>query len=872
MIWNGTGGAGALAVAALLVAEGSGAARAEALPCQALVTALAEEGRVALDGVTFDFNRATLRPDSLPALVAARDAILALGGDWRIEGHTDSVGSHAYNQALSEARAGAVRDWLVAAGVPASSLTAQGFGFDRPVAPNDSEAGRAQNRRVELAGAVAPGMAGFGGPAGVDPCPATLTPGTTAVAELPPPPVTDWTGTDGPEWLPFAYLMTTGDGAAEGWRGERLSMLPGTQPQACQALCLANEECAAFSFEPAGSFFVAEARCLLLGYGTEVDLMRDNGYFGGGTHFAAGLKPDARILTPQSETLAAEILADMAEVAALRARVRLMAPETAPDGDWLTVAISGAADPGRFPSYVEIAELDDYAFDWSKSRSSLPVTVTDGVAGDLLVPEPGDFVLRYVIDHPTAGRHSIAEQLLRVAAGADTSAPGAVAATLDFPMVVAPGEQFTVSFTGPRFPGDWIDMIGPGNDEDMSGGFGWAWAEGGSVELTAPEAPGEYLLRYVAEHPELGRTVAGQEVLVVRAGAAPVPGPGAAPAAAAAAEEVAFRCDGAGFAPCEIRVPEVGLSLSLMPGYGITRPERPTTAAGEAAGRPVFDVVRLADSAVIATVNPRQASSAFCFPATLDTICTLGAPAEADMLALLALVGSLEEMAAAAQPEPEPDTAAAGPMQGIWFGALDMPGNPQGQALFLLLELMQDAGNVAVSGSFVTAPDLGPAPGLSGDVTGAVAGETLNLSLVASDGMAMVFSGAPWGGDAWRGQLMGSLGSAMQPVGAILRLEARPGEDWSGPPWMTGAPEGMAAALGMGAAALEGLLSGDGFDGNDRAMLEMLGALMGGGAAPAAPDPAAPSPQMRALGGTALADLDAEEALILFAPHLLEAR
>lgn len=68
-------------------------ATTQGLACLQLVEALASDGRVPLQGVSFDFNRATLRPDSLPALIAARDAILTLGGDWGIEGHTDNVGT-----------------------------------------------------------------------------------------------------------------------------------------------------------------------------------------------------------------------------------------------------------------------------------------------------------------------------------------------------------------------------------------------------------------------------------------------------------------------------------------------------------------------------------------------------------------------------------------------------------------------------------------------------------------------------------------------------------------------------------------------------------------------------------------------------------
>ena len=67
-----------------------------------------------------------------------------------VAGHTDSTGQAAYNQALSERRAAAVRDYLVSQGVSPSRIQTVGYGMRQPVASNATEAGRAQNRRVEL--------------------------------------------------------------------------------------------------------------------------------------------------------------------------------------------------------------------------------------------------------------------------------------------------------------------------------------------------------------------------------------------------------------------------------------------------------------------------------------------------------------------------------------------------------------------------------------------------------------------------------------------------------------------------------------------------------------------------------------------------
>lgn len=107
--------------------------------------------RARLYGILFDFNSASLRPESKPVLDELRD-LLRAEPSWRvtIEGHTDAVGSDSANQTLSGQRAEAVKAYLVAGGVEAGRLTAAGFGESRPVADNSTELGRAQNRRVEL--------------------------------------------------------------------------------------------------------------------------------------------------------------------------------------------------------------------------------------------------------------------------------------------------------------------------------------------------------------------------------------------------------------------------------------------------------------------------------------------------------------------------------------------------------------------------------------------------------------------------------------------------------------------------------------------------------------------------------------------------
>jgi OOP family OmpA-OmpF porin len=67
-----------------------------------------------------------------------------------VEGHTDSVGSDAYNMRLSERRAVSVRDYMIAEGIAADRITTRGLGKSHPVATNDTAEGRAENRRVEI--------------------------------------------------------------------------------------------------------------------------------------------------------------------------------------------------------------------------------------------------------------------------------------------------------------------------------------------------------------------------------------------------------------------------------------------------------------------------------------------------------------------------------------------------------------------------------------------------------------------------------------------------------------------------------------------------------------------------------------------------
>lgn len=104
------------------------------------------------EDILFDFGRAELNPvlaspymDRIAWLLSER-TIKSVS----LEGHTDSVGPENGNRVLSINRAMAVRQALVARGVPESRLAVVGHGLSRPIAPNDSEAGRRVNRRVEI--------------------------------------------------------------------------------------------------------------------------------------------------------------------------------------------------------------------------------------------------------------------------------------------------------------------------------------------------------------------------------------------------------------------------------------------------------------------------------------------------------------------------------------------------------------------------------------------------------------------------------------------------------------------------------------------------------------------------------------------------
>jgi outer membrane protein OmpA-like peptidoglycan-associated protein len=106
---------------------------------------------VNMSDVLFDSGKFSLRPLAREKLAKISGIVLAYPSlKLAVEGNTDSVGTEAFNQELSEHRAEGVRSYLTQQGVPESSTTATGFGKTRPIASNDTSEGRQQNRRVEL--------------------------------------------------------------------------------------------------------------------------------------------------------------------------------------------------------------------------------------------------------------------------------------------------------------------------------------------------------------------------------------------------------------------------------------------------------------------------------------------------------------------------------------------------------------------------------------------------------------------------------------------------------------------------------------------------------------------------------------------------
>ncbi|EOR95201.1 outer membrane protein, OmpA/MotB family [Arcticibacter svalbardensis MN12-7] len=134
------------------VVDGSGCPLAERKP-DVKVYITEEDKKVVADAIKnleFDFGKTTIRETSFASLTRVASLLINKNFSLKLAGHTDNVGSSASNTKLSKARAESVRQFLVSRGANASRIEATGYGEDQPIASNDTDAGRQQNRRVEF--------------------------------------------------------------------------------------------------------------------------------------------------------------------------------------------------------------------------------------------------------------------------------------------------------------------------------------------------------------------------------------------------------------------------------------------------------------------------------------------------------------------------------------------------------------------------------------------------------------------------------------------------------------------------------------------------------------------------------------------------
>ena len=104
-----------------------------------------------MDDVLFDFDKSNVKPEA-GAILDRLVAFMNENKDKKVSlaGHTDSIGTEAYNLRLSERRVNSVKDYVVKKGVDSSRISGQGFGESKPIADNKTAEGRSKNRRVEI--------------------------------------------------------------------------------------------------------------------------------------------------------------------------------------------------------------------------------------------------------------------------------------------------------------------------------------------------------------------------------------------------------------------------------------------------------------------------------------------------------------------------------------------------------------------------------------------------------------------------------------------------------------------------------------------------------------------------------------------------
>ena len=109
------------------------------------------DAKIVTHGINFDVDQATLRPESMGTLNQIKSLMTSDPTlKFEIDGHTDNTGSAPHNLTLSQERAEAVKAQLVSMGIDASRLTTKGYGDTKPIASNDTQDGKANNRRVEF--------------------------------------------------------------------------------------------------------------------------------------------------------------------------------------------------------------------------------------------------------------------------------------------------------------------------------------------------------------------------------------------------------------------------------------------------------------------------------------------------------------------------------------------------------------------------------------------------------------------------------------------------------------------------------------------------------------------------------------------------
>lgn len=328
--------------------------------------------------------------------------------------------------------------------------------------------------------------------------------------------------------------------------------------------------------------------------------------------------------------------------------------------------------------------------------------------------------------------------------------------------------------------------------------------------------------------------------------------------------KIMHRCDSPGLTPCDIILPDHDIALTLLPGYGLTAPVANRTPLG----RSRFDIARIADGQVVVRVNAPRAQAGHCQDGLAgDRICMTEAMVDTDHVAVAFVLASLGSAAMAVEmgttPEDRADLAP-GMLQGVWFAQLDRPGAPDHAAPFIMMELFQDAGAPDLFGYFVSAADIGPLRGMTGDVTGWRQQDRLRLTLAATDGTPLLrFSGTARGDLDYAGDMVAVAGGS---VSARLLRIAGPGEPWSGPAWMTGHGNGAAATTTPMPAPADDDPASD-----DRAMADLMDMLIGsitGASAGDAPVASAVSARLRHLRAIPvdLQGLPAEALIALILP------